>query len=178
MTHGMGPLAMALVLVATLVGGCDRGDGGDGVIDLRSSAFVDGGVIPERFGCEGDNVSPPLSWADVDDDARELALVMADLEGPDGIFHHWVVLGIDPEVRALAAGRLPAGAVLAQATSENAAYIGPCPPAGERHEYLFTLFPLRRRLDLPAGVATKEALDAIDAARLPGEGELRGVVGG
>jgi len=175
MTPGTGPIVMAVVLLATVVTACSRGDG---VIDLRSPAFADGGVIPERFGCEGDNVSPPLSWSDVPDDATELALVMADFDGPDGIFHHWVVLGIHPDVRSLGAGRLPDGAVLAQATSENAAYIGPCPPPGERHEYLFTLFPLRRELDLPEGVATKEALDAIDAARLPGEGELRGLMGG
>lgn len=175
MPHGIAPLALVVALLGSALGGCDRGDG---IIDLRSSAFADGAVIPERFGCEGDNSSPPLSWSDVDDDARELALVMADLEGPDGIFHHWVVLGIDPDVRSMDAGRLPRGAVLAQATSENAAYIGPCPPTGERHEFLFTLFQLDRRLDLPAGTATKEALDAIDDARLPGEGELRGVMGG
>lgn len=168
-------MAVAVALVATLLVACGRGDG---VIDLRSPAFAEGGVIPERFGCEGDNVSPPLSWSDVPDDTEELALVMADFDGPDGIFHHWVVVGIDADVRSIAAGRLPEGAVLAQATSENAAYIGPCPPAGERHEYLFTMFALRRPLDLPAGATTKDALDAIDAARLPGEGELRGVMGG
>lgn len=167
-------LVCAVLLLTLTTAACERGDG---VIDLRSSAFADGGVIPERFGCEGDNMSPPLSWSDVDDDAEELALVMADLEGPDGIFHNWVVLGIDPDVRSMAANRLPEGAVLAQATSENAAYIGPCPPSGERHEYLLTLFQLDRRLDLPQGTATKDALDAIDEARLPGEGELRGVLG-
>ena len=168
------PLAGVVLLIAAVTGACDRGDG---VIDLRSSAFADGGTIPERFGCEGDNVSPPLSWDDVDSDAEELALVMADLEGPDGIFHHWIVLGIEPDVRSMAVGRLPEGAVLAQATSENAAYIGPCPPTGERGEYLFTLFQLDRRLELPEGTPTKEALDAIDDARLPGEGELRGALG-
>lgn len=175
MSHGVTPLVLVVVLLAAALGACDRGDG---IIDLRSSAFADGGVIPERFGCEGENVSPPLSWSDVDGDAEELALVMADFDGPGGIFHHWVVLGIDPDVRSIEPGRLPKGAVLAQATSENAAYIGPCPPPGERHEFLFTLFALDRRLDLPEGTATEKALDAIDEARLPGEGELRGVMGG
>lgn len=175
MSHGVVPVAVVAVVLAGLLGACGRGDG---VIDLRSSAFTDGGVIPERFGCEGDNVSPPLSWSDVDEDAEELALVMADFEGPAGIFHHWVVLGIDPDVRELEVDRLPEGAVVAQGTSENATYIGPCPPPGERHEVLFTLFQLDRRLDLPEGTPTKDALDAIDDARLPGEGELRGVMGG
>jgi len=168
------PLLLAIVVLA-VTSGCARGDG---VIDLTSPAFDDGGTIPLRFACEGDNVSPPLVWSDVSDEAAELALVMADLDGPDGIFHHWIVVGIDPDVRSMAAGEIPAGAVLAQATSDNAAYIGPCPADGERREYLFTLFQLDRPLELPAGAETEAALDAIDEARLGGEGELRGVLAG
>ena len=167
-------LLPALLLLATTTAACNRGDG---IIDLRSAAFDDGGLIPERYSCEGENLSPPLAWSDVDDDAVELALVMADFDTEAGIFHHWVVLGIDPSVRELPAGRIPAGAVLARTTADNAVYIGPCPPVGERHEYLFTLFQLDRRLDLPEGTPTKDALDAIDDARLPGEGELRGEFG-
>lgn len=168
------PLVLSLVAVA-VAGGCARSDG---VIDLTSPAFEDGGTIPVRHACEGDNVSPPLAWSDVSDEAVELALVMADLEGADGIFHHWIVVGIDRDLSSIDAGALPEGAVLAQATSDNAAYIGPCPADGERREYLFTLFQLDRRLGLAAGVETEEALDAIDAARLGGEGELRGVLAG
>lgn len=167
--------AHAAIVLAAAVGGCSEDTG---AIALRSAAFAEGGTIPERYSCEGENESPPLSWSGVDRDAEELALVMADFDGPGGIFHHWVVVGIDADTRSMDAGRLPPGAVLAQATSENTAYIGPCPPVGERREYVFTLFQLSRPLRLPAGVPTKEALDAIDAARLPGEGELRGTVTG
>ncbi len=166
-----GFVVAALAALATM-SSCGRGDG---AIDLRSGAFADGEIIPERFSCEGDNISPPLSWSDVPDDAVELALVMADFETSTGIFHHWVVLGIDADDRSLETGELPDGAVLAQASSQNPVYIGPCPPRGERHEYLLTLFPLRERIRLPSGTPTKDALDAIDAARLPGEGELRGI---
>lgn len=168
------PLVVPLVAMA-LTAGCARSDG---VIDLTSPAFEDGGTIPVRHACEGENVSPPLAWSEVSDEAVELALVMADLEGPDGIFHHWIVVGIDPDVRSIDAGEIPEGAVVAQATSDNASYIGPCPAAGERREYLFTLFQLDRPLGLAAGVETEEALDAIDAARLGGEGELRAVLAG
>lgn len=161
---------LALVAVAALTG-CRRGDN---VIDLRSSAFRSGGAIPLRYSCEGENVSPPLSWSDVRGDVQEFALVMADPEAEGGIFHHWIVTGISRDVRSLEAGKLPAGAVTARTSSGNAGYVGPCPPDGERHRYVLTLFPLGRRLQLPAGSPTKDALDAIDAARLGGEGELRG----
>jgi Raf kinase inhibitor-like YbhB/YbcL family protein len=166
-------VALGLVLALTTAA-CNRGDG---TIDLRSDAFRDRGTIPERYSCDGENLSPPLSWSGVDDHAAELALVMADFDAEGGIFHHWVVLGIPPGVRSLAPGKLPAGAVTARTTSGNAGYVGPCPPQGERHEYLLTLFQLDHHLGLPEGTPTKEALDAIDAARLPGEGELRGEFG-
>lgn len=167
-------LSMVAVLAASF-GSCT---GSDGIIDLRSPAFDDGAAIPLRYSCEGDNLSPPLAWSDVPDEAVELALVMADLDSDGRVFHHWIVLGIDDDVRSMAAGRLPDGAVLARTTSDNPEYIGPCPPNGERHEYLLTLFPLKRKLGLPGGTATKDALDAIEAARLGGEGELRGTFGG
>lgn len=168
------PLLLAVVAVVVSTA-CARGDG---VIDLTSPAFDDGATIPLRHACEGDNESPPLEWTDVSDDAVELALVMADLEGPEGIFHHWIVTGIDADVRSMDAGEIPEGAVVAQATSDNATYIGPCPADGERREYLFTLFQLDRELDLPEGVETARALEAIDEARLGGEGELRAVLTG
>lgn len=169
----MSRLVLSLALLA-LTAACGRGDS---TIDLRSAAFKDHGAIPERYSCEGQNESLPLAWSGVDEDAKELALVMADFEAEGGIFHHWIVLGIPPDTRSLQAGRLPAGAVLARTTAESDAYVGPCPPQDERHEYVITLFQLDRKLGLPEGTPTKEALDAIDAARLPGEGELRGTFG-
>ena len=118
------------LVAAALLGACGgNGDGGDG-IELRSSAFAEGATIPVRFSCEGDNVSPPLSWSGVAAEARELALVVADMEAPAGTFHHWIVTGIAPGVRSIGEGEVPEGAVQAKGTSDNATYIGPCPPEG------------------------------------------------
>lgn len=171
---GVGILVSVFLTATAAGGGCAGEDGG---IELRSAAFDDGGAIPVRYSCEGDNVSPPLAWSKVDGDVKALALVVADPEAPGGIFHHWIVLDLDPRARSMAEGKVPADATQALGTSDNPTYIGPCPPVGEEHHYLFTLFPLDRRLDLPDGTATEVALDAIDAARLPGEGELRGTFG-
>ncbi len=163
--------ALLLLLVALPLAACERPPT---AIQVRSSAFRDGGAIPERYSCEGDNQAPPLAWTDVPEGTQELAVVLADLDAPNGIFHHWIVLGIRPDVRAIRSGERPVGAVEALTTADSATYIGPCPPPGEEHTYVLTVFPLRRRLGLADGAPTKEALDAIDAARIAGEGELRG----
>ena len=157
-------VAAAIVTLAT-AGSCAR----DERMTLRSSAFEDGGQIPVRHSCEGDNQSPPLSWTRVPEGAEELALVVADPKGEGGVFHHWVVLGIPPTPGAIDAGEVPAGAVQAKGSSENPTWIGPCPPNGEEHGYVFSLYPLSRPLGLADGVELKVALDAVDDARLRGE---------
>lgn len=157
------PFALALtVLVGSAVTGCARDEG----MTLRSPAFEDGASIPLRHSCEGDNASPPLSWSKVPDEAVELALVVADPDGDGGVFHHWVVLGIPATPADVATGEVPDGAVQAEGSSENPTWIGPCPPNGEEHEYVFSLYPLSRRLGLSDGVELKTALDAIDDARI------------
>ena len=51
---------------------------------LTSSAFADGGVIPRRFACDGEDVSPPLAWTDVPSAARSLVLLCDDPDAPAG----------------------------------------------------------------------------------------------
>jgi Raf kinase inhibitor-like YbhB/YbcL family protein len=156
-------IAVSLVLA---VGSCGGGQGG---MQLRSAAFSNGGRIPEVHSCDGENQSPPLTWSHVPDDAAELALVVADPDAPGGVFHHWVVTGIAPSAGGFPAGGLPDGAVEALGSSENATWIGPCPPQGQTHRYVFTLYPLKTRLRLPAGSPLRTALAAIDADRIKGE---------
>lgn len=154
-----------VALVVPALGACS----GDDAMTLRSSAFEDGGTIPVRLSCEGDNLSPPLTWTNVPEAAQELALVVADPDADGAVFHHWVVLGIEAAPAEVGTGELPAGAVEARGSSENPTWIGPCPPPGEEHDYLFSLYPLSRRLGLADSVELKTALDAIDDARIPEE---------
>ena len=163
-------MRVAVFVVLAVVGlasapACARDEG----MTLRSSAFEDGGSIPVRHSCEGDNQSPPLSWSRVPVEAQELALVVADPDADGAVFHHWVVLGIAATAGAVEAGEIPDGAVQAKGSSENPIWIGPCPPNGEEHDYVFSLYPLSRPLGLAEGVDLKTALDAIDDARLRDE---------
>lgn len=158
-------LVAAVALLAASSVACGRDEG----MTLRSAAFESGTSIPFVHSCEGDNQSPPLSWTNVPEEAVELALVVADPNADGGVFHHWVVLGIDASPGEVAAGALPEGAVQAMGSSENPTWIGPCPPAGEEHEYVFSLYPLSRSLGLAGGVELETALDAIDDARIRDE---------
>lgn len=121
---------------------------------LTSEAFTDGGEIPQRYTCEGDDISPALQWDGVPDGTASLVLIVDDPDAPDPqapklTFVHWVLYNIPPD-----AGRLPAGvkaADLPPGTAQGVnnwnkpGYGGPCPPIG-RHRYFHKLYALDTRL--------------------------------
>lgn len=148
------PVLATIALVAVACGA-----GGDGII-VTSSAFADGKAIPARYSCEDENLSPPLAWRGVPEKTVEVALVVSDPDAPRGTFFHWLVLGIAPGDQTLPEGATPRGAVQAAGSSENATYIGMCPPNGEAHEYEFTVHALDEAI---AGRAASKSANAVAA---------------
>jgi Raf kinase inhibitor-like YbhB/YbcL family protein len=108
-------------------------------IHVSSPAYLPGGRIPARFTCQGEDVSPPLTWSGVPAPARELDLVMRDPDAPGGNFVHWQLSGIPPSTRALGAGQTPGGARPGRNSFGSLGYRGPCPPAGAAHHYVITV---------------------------------------
>src|SRR5262245_6780201 len=79
--------------------------------ELRSTAFSDHTTIPERYSYDGGNVSPPLEWHGIPDDAVELVLLCEDQDAPGGPFTHWVLTGIAPTTIGVRAEASPLPAV-------------------------------------------------------------------
>jgi Raf kinase inhibitor-like YbhB/YbcL family protein len=113
---------------------------------LSSPAFTEGGMIPSEYTCDGENVSPPLSW-EAGPDGTAAWVVIA--EDPDArAWVHWLVVNLPAQVTSLerdASGHLPAGAVEGETDFGPARYGGPCPPSGE-HRYVFTVYALSEPL--------------------------------
>lgn len=133
--------------------------------------------IPERYTCVGENVSPEVEIVEVGDEADSLALALVDPDADDTL--HWSVWGIspllprlpesvprEPEVRLTeveAVGDdVDRTVVQGRNFRDEVGYYGPCPPAGERHRYLFTLYGLDRPLDLEPGAPPAVFRDALD----------------
>ena len=160
-------------------------------MQLTSSAFEQGGPIPEKYTGVGADVSPPLSWSDVPEGTQSLALICDDPDAPsrarprpEGPWVHWVIYNIPAETRALpeALPRIPrlqepAGALQGRNDfgSDNVGYRGPLPPPGSGpHRYFLKLYTLDTSLDLPAGQATKSALLAAMKGHVLAEATLMG----
>ena len=71
---------------------------------VSSTAFADGGVIPRRHTCDGEDLSPPMSFADVPSGTKELALLVEDPDAPGGTFVHWLIWDLPARARALREG--------------------------------------------------------------------------
>lgn len=128
-----------------------------GPFRLTSTAFAEGGTIPRRFTCDGEDVSPPLRWDAQPDGTQSLALVVVDPDAPKpGGFVHWVLAGMDPPSGGIAEGshEYTAG------TNDfgNSGWGGPCPPSGT-HRYVFTIYAFDHASDF-AGSPTREAVEA------------------
>jgi Raf kinase inhibitor-like YbhB/YbcL family protein len=117
---------------------------------LISAAFADHGDIPERFTCEGADMSPPLHWSGAPESTQSFALIVEDPDAPDPAapqrtWVHWVVYDIPANARELlenaAAKGMPVGAKQGLNDWRRADYGGPCPPLG-RHRYFHRLYAL------------------------------------
>jgi Raf kinase inhibitor-like YbhB/YbcL family protein len=149
-------------------------------LTLTSPAIKPQGQIPAKHTCEGDDVSPPLSFAGVPAGTKSLALIVDDPDAPDPaapkrVWVHWVVYNIPPDASGLAedAGRagLPQGAAAGVNDYEEQGYNGPCPPIG-RHRYFHKLYALDTMLDVAQ--PTKAELEAAMQGHVLAQAELIG----
>jgi len=113
------------------------------------------GSVPKRFTCDGEDVSPSVSWGALPPGTRALALVCYDPDAPGGIFVHWVLYNVPANLSGVPEGLPRRGVVEGvglQGVNDfgRVGYGGPCPPSGT-HRYVFLLLALDDYLGLREG---------------------------
>jgi hypothetical protein len=145
-------------------------------LGVTSAAFADGETIAQQYTCDGANTSPPLDISGIPPDATELALIMEDPDAPGGTFVHWVLWGVDAAVASLPEDGVPDGAVSGSTSFGGVSYGGPCPPAGDPHHYVFTIYALSESPGVAPGASADDLRAAIEGSILA-EGSLTGLYG-
>ena len=113
---------------------------------IESQDFKDGKAIPQRFGCDGQDISPRLAWTGAPEGTESFVLTVEDTGAPMGVFVHWVVFDLPSSVQGLEEGDSLKGAKQGKTDFGRSGYGGPCPPRGHGvHRYIFTL----SALDIP-----------------------------
>ena len=174
----VGIAAVALIAAAACGGGGDKLATSGPTIGITSPSFSEGSAIPSRYTCDGEDLSPPLSWSGIPQGTRSLALIADDPDAPGGTWVHWVLYAVAPDVTEIEEGSAGAvstaiGAIDGTNDFRRLGYGGPCPPPGGPHRYLFKLFALDSEPELNEGATKKDLVRAMEGHVLA-EGRLMG----
>ncbi len=146
-------------------------------IKVTSSAFEQGGMIPAKYTCDGQNISPPLKFEMVPEGIKSIALICDDPDAPIGTFVHWVLFNLPADTKELAEN-IPSGETLKNGARQGktdfgkTGYGGPCPPSGT-HRYFFKVYALDNTIDASVVTNKKQLLAAMEG-HVIAEGQLMG----
>jgi Raf kinase inhibitor-like YbhB/YbcL family protein len=163
-----------------LLSGCTGSGTPSNTMSITSSAFVEGGTIPEVHTCDGARTSLPLSIMGLPAATRSVAITMRDPNGstpetPRPTINHWLVWNLTPASGTVTfpLGGLPPGARPGD-TNYGRGYTAPCPtPGGPTHYYNVTAYALDKVLDLYVG-ARMDALEAAMTGHVLAQASLHG----
>ncbi len=151
-------------------------------LTIQSSAFAGGETIPQKYTGDGPDLSPPLTFSDVPQAAKELALIVDDPDAPTPQpWVHWIIFkiparatGLPEDVSKTETTTDPPGARQGENSFNKIGYGGPAPPRGHGvHHYHFKLYALDTELDLAATPDKKQLLAAMEG-HVIAKGELVG----
>ena len=174
MTKNLLRYVSSMLLVGALATGtafAQQGGGGGGrpplvQLVVESTAFEDGGIVPDKYSGRGGNVQPGFKFSNVPDSVKSYAIIFHDLDVAlnkgTGDVLHWIVWNIPASAGGIPEGSLPAGAVQGKNIAGQNAYFGPGAPPGPRyHHYTFEIYALDGNLDLPNTAGRDELLGAM-----------------
>ncbi|BDZ69864.1 YbhB/YbcL family Raf kinase inhibitor-like protein [Methanobacterium petrolearium] len=184
-------LGVVLVSLAVFVSGCttqsnqitNQTSNQSGSFQITSTAFVQGGQIPQKYTADGEDISPPLSWTSAPQNTVSFTITCEDPDASGsggGAFYHWIVFDISANITQLSEG------ITNQRTLDNGAkqgtndmgtigYSGPSPPRGT-HRYAFKIYALDTTLNLEPGATKQQVKDAMEGHVLA-EAQITGKYG-
>lgn len=147
-------------------------------LELKCSAFSDGGNLPSKYTCDGNgDYSPPLSWTGAPAGTKSFALISDDPDAPAGTWVHWLMWNIPATTSTLKENfdkspTLPDGTRQGINDGRRSGYGAPCPPSGT-HRYYFKLYALDTTLDLPP-TTTKTSLQSAMQGHILEQSQIMG----
>lgn len=129
-------------------------------MEITSSAFEHNGTIPQQYTCDGEDINPPLTFHDIPQNTKSLALIVDDPDAPNGDWVHWLIWNMSPATKIIKANSIPENTKCGTTDFRNTGYGGPCPPSGT-HRYHFKLFALDTELSLDASAKKQDLLTSM-----------------
>jgi hypothetical protein len=134
--------------------------------EMAITGFNIGEIIPDRFACLGENISPEISWNAAPSETQSFVFIFDDPDASSRAWVHWILFNIPSTVSGLqeniSPGMYPEGSLSGANSWGELPYGGPCPPVGSTHEYVFVLYALDLYLDLDEGASKAEILAGME----------------
>lgn len=127
-------------------------------MNISSPVFENNSNIPAKYTCNGENINPALIFSNVPMEAKTLVLIVDDPDAPSGVWTHWTIYNMNPNVKGIFENSKPDSGIEGITSFGNIGYGGPCPPSGT-HRYYFKLFALDTRLNLSKNAPISEILE-------------------
>jgi phosphatidylethanolamine-binding protein (PEBP) family uncharacterized protein len=144
-------------------------------ISLTSTAFSSGGGIPTQYTCDGANIAPPLQWGAVPPGTHEVVLFALGVGAGGKHTVEWAIGGLNPGLHKIAAGEVPSGAFLEEASDKKRHY-SVCPPPGQTGVYKFMVYAVPSLIKVTPRVNGPTLLHNLAEGppnfRAPAEGQL------
>ena len=143
---------------------------------LNSSALTHNEKIPARYTCDGENFNPPFTISYVPGAAKSLVFIVEDPDAPVGLWIHWLVWNIDPDITEIKENETPKDGVVGLNSGMRNDWDSICPPDKE-HRYFFKLYALDTMLELDSKTAKNEDVVAAMEGHILAKAEFIGKYG-
>lgn len=117
-------------------------------MQITSPVFKNNESLPIKYTCDGSDINPPLTFSEIPENTKSLALILDDPDAPSGDWVHWVLWNITPDTKEIPEDSVPKNAIQGLTSDNTNKWGGPCPPSGTHH-YQFKLYALDTMLNLP-----------------------------
>ncbi len=147
-------------------------------MEIESSAFKYGELIPVKYTCFGTNINPPIQISNQPEETQSLVLIFEDIDATPKPWTHWMLFNIPPSIKELSEGSIPKGAIEGLANNHSFGYEGPCGKYFKgTHHYWFRIYALNKMLNLPAASEREEVEEEMKNCII-GKAELLGLAKG
>lgn len=131
--------------------------------NMSSDAFLDNGILPVLYTCDGKGISPQLSWVNSPKNGKSFTLILSDSSKPGSDKIHWIIYNLPSKINEIQSDpqSLPGSAKFGNNSDNNTQYLSPCPARGDVGKYTFTLYALDTMLTVPNKADAKTLLAAM-----------------
>ena len=141
----------------------------ENIFKLTSDELINNSALPNAqvyngYGCNGENMSPQLSWKNSPTNTKSFAIICHDPDAPrQNGWYHWLVINIPNSVTSIKKNGKIDGSLETVTDFGAPGFGGACPPVGHGvHRYNFTVYALDiEKLNLQQDAKPKTVEDEI-----------------